>query len=229
MTPSYLSPAPSHSPARIAQADGVILLSVLGAGSAAAYLSDPMIWPITAIVAGALWIAIRRPNASAVAQPGLNLDSLPVEISSVVRATMAQLPNGGARNLLRDLLIPARLLLAPHESAFDSTRQAEMRAHVVELVEDACAIAIDLGRVETLSASTAPADVEIGRRYQTARELFAKRLRDAASALSVLYASGVDQGTPASDRVAEIVMELRSEVSARSAARRELDELLRAI
>jgi len=48
------------------------------------------------------------------------------------------------------------------------------------------------------------------------------RLRDAATALSEMYASGVEHGTPASNRVADLAVEVRADASARRAA---VDEL----
>ena len=124
------------------------------------------------------------------------------------------------------------------ESAFDARQDDEARRHVADLVADSCTIALDLARLDatapvsalpnatTPGAGAAPADAALSARYQAARELFTKRLGDAASALSALYASGVERGTPASDRVAELVSEIREEASARSAAKSELDALL---
>jgi hypothetical protein len=63
-------------------------------------------------------------------------------------------------------------------------------------------------------------------RYKAARTMFAKRLGDAALALAALYASGVEHGTPASDRVAELVTTLKEEASVRSETKADLNALL---
>ena len=45
-------------------------------------------------------------------------------------------------------------------------------------------------------------------------------------ALAALFAAGVEHGTPASDRVAELAAVLRDEASVRSRAKAELDAVL---
>jgi hypothetical protein len=54
----------------------------------------------------------------------------------------------------------------------------------------------------------------------------AGRLSHAASALSSLYVAGVEHGSPASDRVAELVGEINADASARRAAATEMGALL---
>ena len=91
--------------------------------------------------------------------------------------------------------------------------------------------ALELARLDSAlaareSGESAAGDRGLLERFRSARVLFATRLSDAAVALGALYASGVEHGTPASDRVAELVADLTADAGARSAAKRDLDELL---
>ena len=70
------------------------------------------------------------------------------------------------------------------------------------------------------------ADDEVVAAAWASRRLFAGRLEDATSALAAMYAAGVAHGTPASDRVAELVNEIRADAAATSHARAEVQKLL---
>ena len=135
--------------------------------------------------------------------------------------------------LLAAIVQQADLLFAARESSFDAAQDSITNVHVAELVRAACATALELANIDasraTVAASMATptsAQLELTSRLQNARTLMAKRLSDAADALSALYAAGVERGTPASDRVAELAAELRGDASARGEALAEMMALL---
>jgi hypothetical protein len=52
-------------------------------------------------------------------------------------------------------------------------------------------------------------------------------MSDATAALTALYAAGLEHGTPASNRVAELASEISADAKARAAAATEIAQLLR--
>src|SRR5262249_43098986 len=127
----------------------------------------------------------------------------------------------------------ARPLFGTTMSAFDASKDNESRAHAAELVIASCDTALELARLDALLAAEArvnakPASEQaLESRYSAVRARFAKRLTDAAAALGELYAAGIEHGTPSSDRVQELVSDLRSDAASRAAAKVEVDELLK--
>jgi hypothetical protein len=96
------------------------------------------------------------------------------------------------------------------------------------LVEACCTTALELARVDLASTAGDPSELaEEGKRVKDARVLLAGRLSHAASALASLYVAGVQHGSPASDRVSELVDEINADAYARRAAASELGVLLR--
>jgi hypothetical protein len=91
---------------------------------------------------------------------------------------------------------------------------------------------MDLARLDAFlgSAAQSPqsngARAELDARARAARSIFARRLADAELALRSLYTTGIERGTPASDRLAELANEIMSEAGARRAANDELHRLL---
>ena len=216
-------PMPAE-PVGVPVADVVLVLAVIAAGGAAAWVADPALWYVTPAVAGVLLVASNRGRVRALQAESGAPELLP-DLRRTVDAAMDQLPDGGARRLLDKIMRPARSVFAARESAFDERHDTETRRNVADLVGAACAIALDLARLDAVSPPNGPAGDQLQERYESARRLLTKRLEDAASALGALYAAGLERGTPASDRVADLASELREDASARAAARREMEQL----
>jgi len=208
-------------------ADAILLGAVGVSGAVAGYVAGPELWMATAGVFAILTLASRRASAARRGADGLDLAELPRELRLVVQDAVAALCEDDAQRMLMAVVQPARAWFGARESAFDPRQDTDMRRHVADLVADSCAIALELGRLEGAApADVLHADSALVARYHAARTLLTKRLGDAASALSQLYASGVERGTPASDRVAELVSEIQEEAAARTAAKAELEALL---
>jgi hypothetical protein len=134
-----------------------------------------------------------------------------------------RLPLGEPRQLLANIVRQARPLLADRESSFDNEMERKTRDDVIDLVNAACETALELWRLDGAAPRERGGQDVLSLRYQRAREELVNRLQSAASSLSELYASDVEYGTPASDRVAELAAALRNDARARSAAKGEID------
>ena len=164
----------------------------------------------------------------------LETSQLPIRVELAIHDAMAQLQSGEARRLLGDVVRQARPLFGMTSSNFDAAKDEEVRTEAADLVLACCDTALELGRIDTMLESGTRAkggdlrtrDAALFDRCSAARTLFSTRLTDAASALGALYASGIERGTPASDRIAELVTDLNADAIARTAAKRELDQLL---
>jgi hypothetical protein len=208
-----------------------LIAAVVVSGLAAAYLVAPEMAVMTVGVAGSLLFladrAMRRPLLPS--SDDADASDLPPRLRRAVAGALADLPSGDARRLLADVVRRARPLLADVASRPDDRH---VERDVVDLVDACCAIALELQRVDSFLAL--PADprlsdarlAESRTRCGETRALLARRLADAVAAIDALHAQLLREGTPASDRVAELASELQAEASARGAATRELYELL---
>jgi hypothetical protein len=226
-----LSSAPTSSGR---QWDRAMFYAVFAAGIAAGIRYAPIFWFITPLVAVWLWKARRRefaaPVTVAAGPSAAPLGQFPPRVNAVVESAIAQLPPGDGRKLLGGVIRQARPLFGMTSSNFDPSKDDESRSHASDLVIASCDTALELARLDMLIASgpRAPGVSEpLDKRYAVARAEFAKRLTDAAAALGELYASGIEHGTPASDRVAELAAELTADAASRAAAKVEMDELLK--
>jgi hypothetical protein len=221
----------------IPPADVILMMAVLLLGGAAAFAASPLLWAVTPVVAAMVYYASRQASRGDVVNEQ-QAPIFPLALQQTITSAMVQLPYGDAHRLLSDVVRQARPLFEARESAFDAAREQETRENVVELVSASCEIALELARLDhtapprgaprpqTQDSATKVAPTDLETRYDKARELLVRRLDDAGVALRELYASGVEHGTPASDRVAGLVTELRADASSRSAARTEMNELL---
>ena len=199
-----------------------LIVAVTTAGSVAAVVANPMLWFSTAGLVALLAVAQRR-DGEADVRDDKRLRSLPLPLQRALRSTLAGLPPGDAKRLLNAVGRQAAVLFAARGSAFDESA----RQNVSDLVEAACEVALELSRIEralATNASSAP-NTKLIAQLTNSRSLFAGRLEDAASALASMYASGVHHGTPASDRVAELVQEIRADAAATSYAWSEIQKL----
>ena len=191
-----------------------LIVAVAMAGSVAAVLANPAFWLSTAALVALLATEQRKGETDV--RDDKRLQSLPLHVQRTLRATLAALPPGDAKRLLNSVGRQAAILFDARRPAFDEGA----RQNVSELVDVACEVAVELSRVDravaaqALAASDATLRIKLG----ASRSLFAGRLEDAASALASMYASGVQHGTPASDRIVELVQEIRADAAATSDA-----------
>lgn len=231
-----IAPAMPSPTARrpMASQDIMLVSAVVLVGIVSARTGNELLLIPSAIVALTVLRSARRTaSAATIAIEETHTRNLPGDLDRVVDAAMGQLPDGEARMLLAAIVERANTLFAHRESAFDEMQDRMTKGHVVELVSAACATAFELANLDASRALVAASSgtptssqLELTARLQNARTLMAKRLSDAAEALQALYAAGVELGTPASDRVAELAAELRGDASSRAEALTEIGTLL---
>lgn len=220
MTASPASPSPGT---RISGSIAFMLAAVMLVGTYAAFTVSPLLLATTFIVAFMIARAARS-NARPIGSP--EFPELPSSLQATVDRTIAQLPEGDARRLLFNAIVQARPMLAPH-AALDEQQERATRDNVCSLVEACCTTALEMARLDLASSAGDQASgSDEAKHLAAARELLAGRLSHAASALSSLYVAGVEHGSPASDRVAELVGEINADASARRAAATEMGALL---
>ena len=204
------------------------ILAPLVAGVCAAIVVSPIFFPITILVVAVLTRGARAGLASAPSQTKSDFLDLPEGLRRVVDDTFAALPDGDARRQLLGVVVQARPILASRSTTFDAATESTSRTNVESLVAACCGTALDLSRLDAVAASKAGAtsDPAFAARLASARDMLTKRMGDATTALAALYASGLEHGTPASNRVAELAGEITEDAKARDAASTELAQLL---
>jgi hypothetical protein len=217
----------------IAPIDSVMILAMLSTGITAGFVSHSELLLATPIMAGLVFVASKQAMQHRDRRDIPPTSDFPPEIAAAIERAMDRLPAGDGRRLLADVVREARPLFVSRPSAFDASKDDEARAQAAELITASCDTALELSQLDDmLDGLTAPVGDELPtamtllNRLSSARDLFANRWRAASLALSGAYAAGVENGTPASDRVAELVAELKADAGARSAAKRELNDLL---
>ena len=214
-------------PPRLAPSAILLFYAILISGFVAAYQVAPVLWFMTPVAA---WIVLRAAvrDARQPAVAGLEIRELPDALRMHVRSTFAQLPEGDARRLLLAVVNQARLLFGRAESRFDAIEEKRLREHITGLVEACCATAADLARIDQLpgDGKDVSSSADLTTRVASARSLFRDRLTSAAAALGELYTSNVAQGTPSTDRVAELTAKIGEDAAARTAAAAEMKDLL---
>ena len=205
-----------------------MLIAILGAGFAAAQMVSPILWWTTAAMAALVVLGWRQSTRN---QHDANADpaELPTRTRRVVGETFAEIENTASWDLLREVVQRARTLYAAAES--NDSLSGQLLDDCAELVEVSCATACELQRIDQLLAPTAvgqkPAGSDSVRSaLEISRDLFRRRLGDAADALGQLYVQSVQRGTMSSDRVAELAAELSAEVSVRKRVSAEMNALL---
>lgn len=211
---------------RVVRARDVRLIAaVTTAGSVAAVMATPVFWLSTVGIVALLAVVQRHGEVDV--RDDKRLRSLPLPIQRALRSTLAGLPPGEAKRLLNAVGRQVAILFDARKSAFDEPWGESVRQNVSDLVEAACEVAVELSRIERAIAGEALSapDAQVRVKLNASRSLYAGRLEDAASALASMYASGVQHGTPASDRVAELVQEIRADAAATSHAWAEMETL----
>jgi hypothetical protein len=207
----------------------VMFLAVGIAGMAASVTVSRVFFVTTVLMMAILTRAARAEAAerSPAAAKSDFLD-LPEDLRRVVDDALAAIPDGDARRLLLGVIVQARPILGSRSTTFDAAAESASRTNVESLVAACCGTAIDLARLDAAS-SAKPAtarDASLDARFAAARDMLVKRMGDAAAALTALYTAGLENGTPASNRVAELATEITADAKARGAAATEISQLL---
>ena len=211
-------------------AAALLVVAVLAAGIAAARVAAPVLWILTPIVTALiLGAGVKRIQTL---HTDLDASTLPPALRRAVSNAAEELQPGEARDLLAAVVRQCRAIFATNDERFTHDSANVLRANVADLVAACCTTAMDLARLDAFLASTAhspqpaAARVDLDARARAARSIFARRLADAELALRSLYTTGIERGTPASDRVADLANEIMSEAGARRDASDELRRLL---
>jgi hypothetical protein len=214
----------------------VTLLAVVVSGMTAGTVVSPVFYATTIAVVGLMVRASSQPQR-ATAKLDDSILKLPPALQASVTRALDEIGPGEARELLLGVVGQGAALYEVASARFDEREERATRRNVDDLLEACCESAIDLDRLDRV-VSSAPARMnrgpgapptpsgEVNRRLSTARELLVRRLSDAATSLRALYAADVEHGTQASERVATLAAEIKSDASARSGAIAEMKELL---
>jgi hypothetical protein len=206
-----------------------MVLAVILAGMAATVTVSPVFFVTTVFMLGILTRAARAEVAANAAAVKSDFVDLPDNLRRVVDDALAAIPDGDARRLLLGVIVQARPILASRSTTFDAAAESASRTNVESLVAACCGTAMDLSRLDAASSAkpATPRDPSLDARFAAARDMLIKRMSDATAALTALYAAGLDHGTPASNRVAELASEISADAKARAAAATEIAQLLR--
>jgi hypothetical protein len=220
--------------AHVTTAALVTIIAVVLTGAAAGALVSPVFYVTTVLLALLFVRAEIRPN---VRDDQIELGNLPPALQSSAVAALRELPEGEARMQLLGLIADARPLYATPSTTFDEREERETRKDVDDLIDACCESALELSTIDAVVSAT-PARAprvagaastpsgEVNARLASARELVLRRLSDARTAVRTLYAADVEQGTSASERVASLAAEIKSDAAARRAAKTDVDALL---
>lgn len=219
-------------PATIEPIDNLMIWAILATGMMAGFRSRPELLLFTPIVALLTLVASKQAHARAVIDLPL-IDDFPRHVAAAIDRTIGRMQAGDAQRLLAGVVRSAKPLFSMTPSAFDASKDNEAREQAGELIVASCDTALELSQLDDMleihtapGSGDSPSDMSLLIRLSSARDLLVTRLRDASLALDQLYASGVVRGTPASDRVAELVAELKADAGARESATMEVDRLL---
>jgi hypothetical protein len=207
----------------------LMVLAVILAGMAATVTVSPVFFVTTVFMLGILTRAARAEVAANAAAVKSDFVDLPDNLRRVVDDALAAIPDGDARRLLLGVIVQARPILASRSTTFDAAAESASRTNVESLVAACCGTAMDLSRLDAASSAkpATPRDPSLDARFAAARDMLIKRMSDATAALTALYAAGLEHGTPASNRVAELASEISADAKARAAAATEIAQLLR--
>jgi hypothetical protein len=153
-----------------------------------------------------------------------DLSMLPSRLRRTFSDAFETMGDGRARRTLEDIARRAAPLLQELDS-----RPYDHAGHrdEVALADASCTIAVELDRVDGFLAMPETAHTQDARaRCRAAATRLTARLADAGAAIETLHAQLLEEGSSASERVAELASELTKEASARQAAAQELAQLL---
>jgi hypothetical protein len=202
--------------------DLVVMTAVMISGLAAASLAEPLLWYLTPAVVVCLLLASREGALRAAGS------DMPEELNEKLATTLNSLPTGEIRALYNDVIEAAAPVFSRRMRRLSDHYARHTRDSVIELLEAASHVAIDASRLDmTLRSGTMlHREQSVRISAEKARAQYAKQLADVVATLNALVASGLAHGTPESDRVTELVAEIRDETTARTEAWKEIDSLL---
>ena len=203
--------------------DFVLMIAVLVTGLAAASIAEPLLWYVTPAVAVGLLLASREGALRAAGS------DMPEELGDKLATTLNSLPTGEIRALYNEVIEAAAPVFSKRMRRLSDHYARNTRESVCELLEAASHVAIDAARLDSTLRSGAMLQREQSVRLsaEKARAQYVKQLSDVAMTLNAVVASGLAHGTPESERVTELVTEMRDETNARTEAWKEIDSLLR--
>jgi len=207
----------------------LMVLAVIVAGLAATVMVSRAFFVTTILM---MFILTRAARVEAEARASSTVKSdfldLPEPLRRVVDDALTAIPDGDARRLLLGVIVQARPIVASRSTTFDAAAESASRGNVESLVAACCGTATDLSRLDAASSEkpATPRDPALDARFAAARDMLVKRMSDATAALAALYAAGLEHGTPASNRVAELASEITADAKARGAAATEIVQLL---
>jgi hypothetical protein len=203
--------------------DFVVMMAVLISGLVAASIAEPLLWYLTPAVVVCLLLASREGVSRAA-------DSdMPEALNERLATTLNSIPTGEIRALFNDVIRAAMPVFSRRMRRLRDYYARDSRESVRELLEGACQVALDAARLDTTLRSGAmlQKDVSVRGAAEKARAQYAKQLGDVTRTLDALVASGLAHGTPESERVTDLVTEIREETAARMEAWQEIDSLLK--
>jgi hypothetical protein len=230
---------PATTPRPTPAVDLLLVVAVMIAGVTAAQVAMPVLWMVTPLLAGTLFVAAVRAARRQRAGDAAPVIPLPPRLERSVAEAFAVVPAGEARDLLADVVGRARTLL---DTVAGQTDERRLARDVTDLVDACCEIAREHARLDAVlpalwepalapaaargAADDAGAD-ELRRRGDAGRELLTRRLREAAVVMEeMVVQQGVERGGAAAQRVAELTSELAAEAAARRHAAQEIQRLL---
>jgi hypothetical protein len=186
-------------------------------------MAEPLLWYLTPVVVGCLLLASREGAARA------DDNDMPDELNEKLATTLNSIPTGEIRALYHEVIRAAMPAFTRRLRRLSDHYARDTRESVCELLEAASQVAIDASRLDTTlqSGTMLHKDPSVHAAADRARAQYAKQLAEAASTLNALVASGLAHGTPESERITELVTEIREETVARTEAWKEIDSLLR--
>jgi hypothetical protein len=216
----------------------VTIMAIILSGAAAGAIVSPVFYATTVLLAGLLVRAESNAQGMTSRAKPRSISDLPPALQATVTAALNALPEGEARRQLLGLIADARPLYAARSTRFDESEEREQSGDVNDLIEACCETALELNTIDSVVSATparapraagaaATPSSEVNARLASAREVLVGRLKDARTAIKTLYLADVEQGTSASQRVAELAAEIKSDAAARRAAIADIDTLLR--
>jgi hypothetical protein len=230
---------PATRPRATPVADLLVVAAVTIAGVLAAHLATPVLWIVTPLVAGTLFVAAVHAARRQRTGDAMSVVPLPPRLERSVAEAFAVLPAGEARDLLGDVVRCARTLLGTVDEQLEDRRLAR---DMTDLVDACCEIAREHSRLDAVlpalwepalapaaargAADDADAD-ELRRRGDAGRQLLTRRLREAAAVMEeMVVQQGVERSGAAAQRVAELTSEFAAEAAARRHAAQEIQRLM---
>ena len=195
------------------------LAGVVVCGLAAGRLVSPALYVATALVILLVW---RGTRTIATTDSGTDeLTFLPNDLRSRVNETLHRCGESAARRSLLGVIAQARPLLTRQRSQLDERAEHETRENVLSLLDACCANAQSLSDLDGAIAASQANGTASPQALQV-RQRLADQLTRAATTLSELYVSGLEQETDALSQVSQLTAAIHEDADARRMAMEEI-------